>query len=181
MGIIVFSPLAQGTLTGRVRRGKPSELTRSGAYSAHLEDENRLDVVEELIGLAAEAGIPLTHMATAFMLAHPGVSSAIIGPRTTDHLDDLISGADILDRIDEIVPPGTDAGPLQMPYTPPALTNTSLRRRPLTISCPLATRKVGSCLLMIPGNRIATLIFVECRGVRISVQRTSKTDNNTAV
>jgi len=68
------------------------------------------------------------------------LTSAIIGPRTTDQLDDLIAEADIvltadiLDRIDEIVPPGTDVGQLQMAYTPPALTNTSPRRRPLAIS-----------------------------------------------
>lgn len=136
MGTIVFSPLAQGMLTGRVRKGKQSELTRSGPHFAHLEDENRLDIVEQLIALATEADISLTHMATAFVLAHPGVTSAIIGPRTIEQLDDLIAGADvalsneILDRIDAIVPPGTDVGQLQMAYTPPALTNSILRRRP---------------------------------------------------
>jgi len=135
MGTIVFSPLAQGMLTGRVRKGKRSELTRSGAYFAHLEDENRLNVVEKLIPLAEEAGISLTHMATAFVLAHRGVTSAIIGPRTSDQLDDLVAGAevvltaDVLDRIDAIVPPGTDVGQLQMAYTPPALTNSIARRR----------------------------------------------------
>src|SRR5919202_1599788 len=79
--------------------------------------ERKLDVVEELIPLAEKAGIPLTHLAMAFAVAHPGVTSAIIGPRTMEHLDDLLAGAEvtlddeILDRIDEIVPPGTDVDP----------------------------------------------------------------------
>lgn len=76
--------------------------------------------------LAEKAGIPLTHLAMAFAIAHPGVRSAIIGPRTMEHLDDLLAGLDgtltdeILDRIDEIVPPGTDIGLLDMPTYHPA-------------------------------------------------------------
>jgi hypothetical protein len=78
----------------------------------------------------------MTHLAMAFAIAHPGVTSAIIGPRTMEHLDDLPAGAEttlddeILDRIDEIVPPGTHVGPLDMSYTPPALQQASLWRRP---------------------------------------------------
>jgi aryl-alcohol dehydrogenase-like predicted oxidoreductase len=74
-------------------------------------------VVEQLIPLAEKAALPMTHLAMAFAIAHPGVTSAIIGPRTMQQLDDLLAGADvtlddeILDRIDEIAPPGTDAGP----------------------------------------------------------------------
>jgi aryl-alcohol dehydrogenase-like predicted oxidoreductase len=137
MGTIVWSPLAQGMLTGRVRRGKQSELTRSGAYYAHLSDERRLDVVEQLIPLANEAGMSLTHMAMAFVIAHPGVTAALLGPRTMEQLDDLLVGAEIvlsdeiLDRIDAIVPPGTDVGQLQMAYNPPSISNADLRRRPL--------------------------------------------------
>jgi aryl-alcohol dehydrogenase-like predicted oxidoreductase len=80
--------------------------------------------------------VPMTHLAVAFAIAHPGVTSAIIGPHTMEQLDDLLAGADvtltdeILDRIDEIVPPGTDAGPLDQAYQPPALLNPALRRRP---------------------------------------------------
>jgi Aldo/keto reductase family len=72
----------------------------------------------------------------AFAIAHPGVTSAIIGPRTMEQLDDLLAGSEvvltdeILDRIDEIVPPGTDVGTLDMAYVPPALQNPGLRRRP---------------------------------------------------
>jgi aryl-alcohol dehydrogenase-like predicted oxidoreductase len=137
MGTLVFSPLANGMLTGRVRKGRPSELTRSGPYFAHLTDERRLDAVEQLIPLAEQAGLSLTHLALAFVLAHPGVTSAIIGPRTMEQLDDLLAGADltltdeILDRIDEIVPPGADIGDFQMSYQPPALTTPALRRRPV--------------------------------------------------
>jgi aryl-alcohol dehydrogenase-like predicted oxidoreductase len=111
-------------------------LTRSGPYFAHLTDERRLDAVERLVPLAETSGLSLTHMALAFVLAHPGVTSAIIGPRTMDQFDDLLAAADltltdeILDRIDEIVPPGTDIGDFQMSYQPPAFTAPSLRRRP---------------------------------------------------
>jgi hypothetical protein len=76
-------------------------------------------------------------MAMAFVMAHPGVTSAILGPRTMQHLDDLLAGAEavlsdeILNRIDEVVAPGTDAGPMGAAYVPPALTEANLRRRPL--------------------------------------------------
>ena len=79
----------------------------------------------------------MTHLAMAFAIAHPGVSSALLGPRTMEHLDDLLAGVDVqlsddlLDRIDQIVPPGTDVGALDQAYQPPALEDSSLRRRPL--------------------------------------------------
>jgi hypothetical protein len=79
----------------------------------------------------------MTHLAMAFAIAHPGVTSALLGPHTMEQLDDLLAGFDvaltdeILDRIDEIVPPGTDIGTLDQAYVPPALQTTSLRRRPL--------------------------------------------------
>jgi aryl-alcohol dehydrogenase-like predicted oxidoreductase len=134
-GTLVWGPLGQGMLTGRVRRGEPNDLRRTGLIRA-LEDERRLDVVEQLIPLAQEAGLPMTHLAMAFAITHPGVTSALIGPRTMAHLDDLIAGMDVvlsddvLDRIDEIVPPGTDVGTLDQAYVPPALQHLSLRRRP---------------------------------------------------
>ena len=135
MGAIVWSPLAQGLLTGRVRKGKPSELRRGGTYHAHLADERRIDAAEELIALADKAGMPLTHLAVAFVTAHPGVTAALLGVRTMEQLDDLLAGADvvltpeILDQIDEIVPPGTDVGRLDMAYDPPSVTDPALRRR----------------------------------------------------
>jgi aryl-alcohol dehydrogenase-like predicted oxidoreductase len=137
MGILVWSPLAQGMLTGRIRKGQQTDLRRTALFR-HLSDERRLDAVEKIIPLADEAGLPMTHLAMAFAIAHPGVTSAIIGPRTMEQLDDLLAGTDvtltdeILDRIDEIVPPGTDVGTLDMAYRPPALQRPDLRRRPVS-------------------------------------------------
>jgi aryl-alcohol dehydrogenase-like predicted oxidoreductase len=136
MGALVWSPLGQGLLTGRFRKGRQADTHRSGGMPQHFADERKLDVVEQLIPLAEKAGLPLTHLAMAFAITHPGVTSAIIGPRTMDQLDDLLAGAEvtlddeILDRIDDIVPPGADAGPLDMSYQPPAVGRASLRRRP---------------------------------------------------
>ncbi|MEV5703774.1 aldo/keto reductase [Actinoallomurus sp. NPDC052274] len=136
MGTLVWSPLAQGLLTGRIRKGQQTDLRRA-AYFKHLSDERRLDAVEQIIPLAEKAGLRMTHLAMAFAIAHPGVTSAIIGPRTMEQLDDLLAGVDvtltdeILDRIDEIVPPGTDVGMLDMAYLPPALQRPDLRRRPV--------------------------------------------------
>lgn len=136
LGTLVWGPLGQGMLTGRVRRDQHNGLLRAGLVQ-HLNDEHRLDVVEKLIPLAAEAGLPMPHLAMAFAIAHPGVTSALIGVRTMDHLDSLLAGLDvaltddILDRIDEIVPPGTDIGTLDQAYQPAALADPGLRRRPL--------------------------------------------------
>ncbi|MEW9529495.1 aldo/keto reductase [Microbispora sp. NPDC049125] len=137
MGALVWSPLAGGLLTGRYRKNQQNTTHRSRFGFRHLSDERRLDAVEQLIPLAQDAGIPLTHLAMAFAIAHPGVTSAIIGPRTMEHLDDLLAGLDVtltdevLDRIDEIVPPGTDIGTLDMAYNPPAIEHARLRRRPV--------------------------------------------------
>lgn len=136
MGTLIWGPLGQGLLTGRVRKGGQNDLRRA-TLLRHLTDERRLDVVEELVPLAAEAGLPMTHLAMAFVIAHPGVTSALLGPRTMPQLDDLLTGVevrltdDILDRIDEIVPPGTNVGALDQNYQPPAVADPNLRRRPL--------------------------------------------------
>ena len=135
MGILVWGPLAQGMLTGRIRKGQQTDLRRAPLFKA-FSDERRLDAVEQLIPLAAQAGLPMTHLALAFAVTHPAVTSAIIGPHTMEQLDDLLAAAsvtltdDILDKIDEIVPPGTDTGPLDQAYLPPPLLNLDLRRRP---------------------------------------------------
>jgi aryl-alcohol dehydrogenase-like predicted oxidoreductase len=100
-----------------------------------FSDERRLNAVEQLIPLAEDAGLPMTHLAMAFATTHPAVTSAIIGPRTMSHLDDLLAGIDvrlgddILDRIDEIVAPGTDIGTLDQAYVPRAIELPGLRRR----------------------------------------------------
>jgi aryl-alcohol dehydrogenase (NADP+) len=139
MGVMVWSPLAKGMLTGRYRKAQPLPASlRTKHFPKQMSDERRLDAVEQLIPVAEQAGLSLTHMAMGFVMAHPGVTSAIIGPRTMQHLDDLLAGAEIvlsdevLDRIDEIVPPGTDLGQLGGNYDPPAITQASLRRRPAT-------------------------------------------------
>jgi len=136
MGTLVWSPLAKGMLTGRIRKGQPTDLRRAAIFTS-FSDELRLDAVEQIIPLAEQAGLPMTHLAMAFAIAHPGVTSAIIGPRTMEQLDDLLASVDvaltddILDRIDEIVPPGTDVGtPDQSAYRPPAIQRPDLRRRP---------------------------------------------------
>ena len=135
IGILVWGPLGQGMLTGRVRRGQHTDVRRARIHKA-FSDDRRLDAVEQLIPLAEEAGLSMTHLAMAFAIAHPGVTSALLGARTMEQFDDLLAGVDValtddvLDRIDEIVPPGTDIGTLDQAYVPPALHNTSLRRRP---------------------------------------------------
>ena len=137
MGTLVWGPLGQGLLTGRVRKGQQNDLRRARFFK-HLNDERRVDVVEQLIPIAEEAGMPMTHLAMAFTIAHPGVTSALLGARTEEQLDDLLAGVavaltdGILDRINEVVPPGADVGPLDQAYLPPALLDPSLRRRPVT-------------------------------------------------
>ena len=137
MGTLVWSPLAGGLLTGQYRKGQQATTHRTRFGFRHLSDERRLDAVEQIIPLAEKAGLPMTHLAMAFAIAHPGVTSAIAGPRTMEQLDDLLAGIDVtltddvLDRIDEIVPPGIDVGRLDMAYLPPALQHADLRRRPV--------------------------------------------------
>jgi len=137
IGTLVWSPLAKGMLTGRYRKGQAlPESLRVKVFLKQMSDERNLEAVERLIPIAEEAGMSLTHMSMAFVMAHPGVTSAILGPRTMQQLDDLLAGADvalndgILDQIDEVVSPGTDAGPMGAVYTPPAVTQAGLRRRP---------------------------------------------------
>ena len=137
MGTLVWSPLAKGMLTGRIRKGQQTDLRRAAILTS-FSDEARLDAVEQIIPVAEQAGLRMTHLAMAFAIAHPGVTSALIGPRTMEQLDDLLAGIDvtlsddILDRIDEIVPPGVDVAPLETAaYLPPAIARASLRRRPI--------------------------------------------------
>lgn len=137
MGVLVWSPLAKGMLSGRNRKGQAPDSNRLKFFPKLFTDEHKLEVVEQLIPLAEEAGMSLPHLAIAFVLSHPGVTSAIIGPRKMEHLDDLLAGAEhvledwVLDRIDEIVLPGTDVGTHDASfYHPLAIKQASLRRRP---------------------------------------------------
>ncbi|WP_370944548.1 aldo/keto reductase [Amycolatopsis sp. cg5] len=142
MGVLTWSPLASGWLSGRYGKASDVDLNEGRkALQRHKFDpalpENalKLEVVAELKKLASDLGRPLTHLALAFVRAHPGVTSAIIGPRTHEQLADLLDGADlelsadVLDRIDEIVPPGTDLNRLDADYTPHALADKTVRRR----------------------------------------------------
>ena len=141
MGVIPWSPLAGGWLSGKYRRGM--DAPKGGRaqripqrYDPALpENADKMDVVEELVMLADDAGLSLVHLALAFVLEHPAVSSAIIGPRTMEHLEGQLGAADIrlepavLDRIDELVPPGTNLNVADAGWTPPALADKSQRRR----------------------------------------------------
>ncbi|WP_152365793.1 aldo/keto reductase [Microlunatus speluncae] len=142
MGVLTWGPLGWGFLTGRIRRGEAIDLTTGRARHAPdrfnpdlPENQRKLDAVEELITLADELGCTLPQLAVAFPLAHPAVSSVILGPRTPEQLDGLLAGAELtlddatLDRIDEIVPPGTDL--IDLTWKPPSLTDPTLRRRPV--------------------------------------------------
>lgn len=136
MGTLVYSPLAGGALTGRYRAGQANDTFRAGTGMRHFRDERRLAAVEQLLTLSDEVGIPLPHLAMAFAIAHPGVTSAIIGPRTLEQLENTLAGADvvltddILDRIDAIVPPGESIGAMDMVYRGPEVADPALRRRP---------------------------------------------------
>ena len=97
------------------------------------ENQRKLDAAEALARLAEDAGMPLIHLAIAFVLRHPAVSSAIIGPRTMEHLESQLAGGDVtlsqdvLDRIDEIVPPGTTVNPVDNSFDNPWLEPTARR------------------------------------------------------
>lgn len=143
MGVAAWSPLAKGLLTGKYRKGqKQPETLRAKYFPKMMSDETSLERIEHLIPLAQSAGLSLTHMALAFVVAHPAISSAIIGPRTMAQLDDLLAGAevtlsdDVLDRIDAIVPPGVDVAPLEgSTYSSPEISQAVLRRRPSIERC----------------------------------------------
>ncbi len=143
MGVIGWSPLGGGWLTGRYRKGSDIDLTRGraaripGRFDPSLPgNAAKLDKVEDLVAVADEAGCSLTHLALAFVVAHPAVSAAIIGPRTMDQLTDLLAGAELalddvtLDRIDAIVPPGTNLHVDDAGWQAPAVSQAWRRRRP---------------------------------------------------
>jgi aryl-alcohol dehydrogenase-like predicted oxidoreductase len=140
MAVIPWSPLAGGWLSGRWRKGAEApESTRAKRlpqrYDLSLpENQRKLDVVESLARLADEAGLSLIHMAIAFVIRHPAITAAIIGPRTMEQLESQLGAADaqlddaLLDRIDEIVPPGSNLNPADAGWTNPDLEPTARRR-----------------------------------------------------
>ncbi|MFG2085177.1 aldo/keto reductase [Spirillospora sp. NPDC048824] len=118
MGVIPWSPLAGGWLTGKYRRGEQapdgSRFSRRGGLDQNPDAPARFDAAERLERIAGDAGLSMTHLALGFVTEHPAITSTIIGPKTMEQLDDLLAGADVrldggvLDAIDEVVPPGTD-------------------------------------------------------------------------
>jgi aryl-alcohol dehydrogenase-like predicted oxidoreductase len=140
MGVIPWSPLAGGWLSGRYRQG--AELPSShraeripSRYDMSLpENQRKLEVAEKLAELAEEAGISLIEMALAFVIRHPAVTAAIIGPRTMEHLESQLTAADVelsddvLDRIDQIVAPGVNLSPADAGWQNPALEPSARRR-----------------------------------------------------
>jgi aryl-alcohol dehydrogenase-like predicted oxidoreductase len=143
MGVIVWSPLNGGWLTGRYRKGTPvaKDAGRPRRIPERFDPERpevatKLDAVEALLPVAAGAGVSLTHLAVAFVLTHPAVTSAIIGPRTMEQLQGVLGATEValddevLDRIDAVVAPGRDIDPSDTGWTPPWLADAWRRRRP---------------------------------------------------
>ena len=140
MGVIPWSPLAGGWLSGKWRKGAETpQSTRAqripGRFDMSLpENQAKLEAADALAVLAEESGMSLIHMALAFVINHPAVTSAIIGPRTLEQLEsqlaaaDVELGDDVLDRIDEIVPPGRTVNPVDMGWSNPALEPGARRR-----------------------------------------------------
>jgi aryl-alcohol dehydrogenase-like predicted oxidoreductase len=141
MGVIPWSPLGGGWLSGRYRKDQDTPQSHRAERMPQRYDmsdaanQRKLEAADALAGVAEDAGMTLPELALAFVLAHPAVTSAIIGPRTMEQLDSLLPAADIvlsdeiLDRIDAIVPPGLTINPADRGYTPPSLTDPKLRRR----------------------------------------------------
>jgi aryl-alcohol dehydrogenase-like predicted oxidoreductase len=141
MGVISWGPLAGGWLTGAWRKGRETPTSTRAErlpqrYDLSLPaNQRKLEAADALAQLAEEAGMTLIHMAIAFVINHPAVTAAIIGPRTGEQLESQLGAADVplddalLDRIDEIVPPGTNFSYVDAGFTPPAVADPTLRRR----------------------------------------------------
>jgi aryl-alcohol dehydrogenase-like predicted oxidoreductase len=140
MGVIPWSPLAGGWLSGKWRLGGEDLTSRRSAMLPQRYDlslpgnQRKLDAADALATLAEEAGMTLIEMALAFVIRHPAVTAAIVGPRTMEHLESQLPAAEIelpdevLDRIDEIVPPGTNVNPADTGWQNPALEPAARRR-----------------------------------------------------
>jgi aryl-alcohol dehydrogenase-like predicted oxidoreductase len=140
MGVIPWSPLAGGWLSGRWRKGQePPRSSRAERLPARFDlslpaNQRKLDAVEELAKLAEDAGLTLIQLAIAFVLRHPAVTAPIVGPRTMEQLESQLAAVDVelsdevLDRIDQIVPPGTNVNPADAGWQNPALARAARRR-----------------------------------------------------
>jgi aryl-alcohol dehydrogenase-like predicted oxidoreductase len=141
MGVLSWSPLAGGWLSGRFGTGQDNTSRRAerlpGRYDlSQPGNVAKLAAVDQLTEVAAALGHSLPELAVAFVLAHPAVTSAIIGPRTMDQLTGLLPATEIhldhdaLDRIDKIVPPGQDLNAADHGWDPPWIQHAAQRRRP---------------------------------------------------
>jgi aryl-alcohol dehydrogenase-like predicted oxidoreductase len=139
MGTLTYSPLAGGWLSGRWRKDAAGTPTSAARPSARFDmdspaNQRKLDIVEELAQLAEQTGITLIELAIAFAINHPGVTSAIVGPRTMEQLEsylpaaDITLSADVLDRIDQLVAPGVTVNPDDNSYGAHELSVTARRR-----------------------------------------------------
>ena len=141
IGVLSWSPLAGGWLSGAFGPGKENTSRRAAVMPDRYDttipgNQAKVEAVGQLNELADGAGLSLIELALGFVLEHPAVTSPIIGPRTMEHLESQLSGlelrlsADVLDRIDEIVPPGVDLNDTDVGWVPEAIANPALRRRP---------------------------------------------------
>jgi aryl-alcohol dehydrogenase-like predicted oxidoreductase len=140
MGVIPWSPLAGGYLSGRYRKGQePPQSSRAQRLPHRFDlsipaNRAKFEAADALGQLADDAGLTLIQLALAFVINHPAVTSAITGPRTMDHLESQIAALDVklstevLDRIDEIVPPGTNLNPADAGWSSPWLDPAARRR-----------------------------------------------------
>ena len=140
LGVLAWSPLASGWLSGAIRAGQEITTRRSAWLPERFDtaipaNRAKLDAVEQLAKVADEAGLTMIQLALGFVTGHPAVTSAIIGPRTIDHLHSQLAAADtvlpaaVLDAIDLIVAPGVDLAPHEKFDAPRALTDAAQRRR----------------------------------------------------
>jgi len=140
LGVLAWSPLASGWLSGAVRADREITTNRSTMRPQMFDmgvatNRAKLDAVEQLVAIADQAGLTLIQLALGFVTAHPAMTAAIVGPRTSEHLAaqlaaaDTVLGADVLDAIDAVVAPGVDIAPDEKHDTPPALLDPALRRR----------------------------------------------------
>jgi aryl-alcohol dehydrogenase-like predicted oxidoreductase len=141
MGVLPWSPLAGGWLSGKFGKDKENVSRRSAMLPARYDlslpgNQRKLEIVIELESLAEEAKLNIVELSLAFVLEHPAISSAIIGPRTMEqlesqlHVPSLRLDPEVLDRIDELVPPGTNVSAADAGWIPTVLTSSDLRRRP---------------------------------------------------
>jgi aryl-alcohol dehydrogenase-like predicted oxidoreductase len=140
IGVIPWSPLAGGWLSGRWRKDADTpRSTRAERLPARYDlslpgNQRKLEAADQLAQLADDAGMTLIQLAIAFVINHPAVTAAIIGPRTMEHLESQLAALDVtlsdgvLDRIDEIVPPGVNLNPNDSGWQNPALEPEARRR-----------------------------------------------------